>query len=297
MALSAENAHRRLRAEVNKLSSEVSLVLRYILIQRRRKARVIPGGGLGVVVHKVNSGSICKTHLPAARQGAKLRNGLLLDLTVGVVLAVHADELLSAGIDPGRGASVVIDKVWSSFRSPALFPARRELTGARASGAGVHHGRVVAVGSSIGSCAADGATRTRALLLKGWRAGASSIFGQSSVLVSLALDLGNSLSFVADFSGGSVGCRPVPAGGSGVVVYIIGAAQVIFSAFPACGQAALGVFERAQLAVGASRAIDTRRGRRSTDAGWMGGEVWLGAERVAVGARHGRTWSFTSRSR
>lgn len=67
MALAAQDPQSRLRTEVDKLPPKVTLVLRNILVERRRQSRVIPSGGLGVVVNEVDTCSVCKTHFPATR--------------------------------------------------------------------------------------------------------------------------------------------------------------------------------------------------------------------------------------
>ncbi len=141
VALAREDAHGGLRPEVDQLPPEVTLVLRHVLVQGGRQARVVPGRRLGVVVDKVDTSRVGEAHLPAAGERAQLGDGLLLDGAVGTVLAaVHADVLLAPGIDPGGGSGVVIDEVGAALGSPPLFPAGRKLAGARGRRARVHHG-------------------------------------------------------------------------------------------------------------------------------------------------------------
>jgi hypothetical protein len=172
MALSRHNPQSRLRAEVDQLATEVTLVLRNTLIKRRRQTGIIPSGCLGIVVHKVHPSSVGETHFPAAGQRSELRNGLLLDRGVVsalvLVLAVHADVLLSARVNPGRGSRIMINKVCSSFRGMPLFPSWRKLSGARGGRSCSHHGNRVGMrarsagGTSSGrGSGGDGGTRWR----------------------------------------------------------------------------------------------------------------------------------------
>lgn len=251
------------------------------------------------MINKVDSSRICETHLPPARQRAELRYGLLLNLAIGVVLAVHADELLAAWVDPRGGSRVVVDKIGASFGGPALFPSWRKLTGAGLGSTRMHHGRV-AVRGRIASSGAVRAARARALLLllESGRACTGPILGQGSVLVSLAFNLSNGLSLVSGFRGAAGGRRAIPAGGASVMVNIICTAEIILPAFPTGRQTALGILKRAQLTSGAGlRAIDARRRGYGIDTGGMvGGEAGLRNKRVAVGTRHGRTRPVTGRS-
>lgn len=51
VALVGDRSERRLRAEVNQLPTEVTLVLWDVCVQRGRQARIVPGRRSGVVVH------------------------------------------------------------------------------------------------------------------------------------------------------------------------------------------------------------------------------------------------------
>lgn len=77
------------------------------------------------MVDEVDSCGIGETHFPSTRQGTQLRNWLLLDCSISTtgVLCIHADELLSTGIDPGSGASIMIDEIGTAFRGISLLPA------------------------------------------------------------------------------------------------------------------------------------------------------------------------------
>lgn len=174
MALSGHDPQGRLRAEVDQLATEVTLVLRNALIERRRQTGVVPSGCLGIVIHKVHPCSIGETHFPAAGQRSELRDGLLLDRGVVsalvLVLAVHADVLLSARINPGRGSRIMINKVRSSFRGVPLFPSWGELSGARSGRSCSHHGHRV----GVRACTAGGTSSGRGGGLgggTGWRRG------------------------------------------------------------------------------------------------------------------------------
>lgn len=72
MALSGENAERWLRSKVDQLAPEISLVLWHVLIERRWKTWIIPSRSLRVVVDKVHSSSVRKTHFPSRWQWSEL---------------------------------------------------------------------------------------------------------------------------------------------------------------------------------------------------------------------------------
>lgn len=149
MALSRNDAQGRLRAEIDQLSAEITLVLRNILIERTGQPRIVPSGGLGVVIDKIDTSCVCKTHFPSRRKWPKLGYRLLLNSAVVCILsAVHADVLLAAGVYPGGCARVVIHKVRSPFRSVSLFPARRQFSGSGGCGSGSHHADSVRRGSA-----------------------------------------------------------------------------------------------------------------------------------------------------
>jgi hypothetical protein len=65
MALPTDNAEGGLRAEVDELATEITLVLRHVLVQGRGQARIVPGGSLRVMVDKVDSGGVCESHFPS----------------------------------------------------------------------------------------------------------------------------------------------------------------------------------------------------------------------------------------
>jgi hypothetical protein len=128
MALSGQDPQSRLRSEVDQLSPKVTLVLGNILIQRRWQSRIIPSGGLRVVIHKVHSRGVRESHFPAAWKWSKLRDWLLLDCTItSSILAVHSYVLLPSRIDPGGGAGVVVHKVSAAFRRMTLLPSSWKL--------------------------------------------------------------------------------------------------------------------------------------------------------------------------
>ena len=140
VTLATDNAQCRLRSEVDELATEVALVLRYVLVQRGRQSRIVPGGGLGIVVHKVYSGCVGEAHFPSGRQRPKLRDGLLLDCaSVGGLTTVHPNVLLSARIHPCCRSRVVINKVWPALGGMPLLPTRWELSCSSSSRSCRHH--------------------------------------------------------------------------------------------------------------------------------------------------------------
>lgn len=247
MTLSAQDAHRWLRPEVDELSPKVSLVLGHVLIQGRRQPWVVPGCRLGIVIYEVHSRSVRKTHLPAARQRTQLGHRLLLDLSIGIVLtAIHADVLLPAGVHPGRRPRVVVNKVGPPFGCPSLLPAWWKLSGPRTSGTGMDCCVAVSVGST--TAISSGTGLRRRLRRKGRRVSARPILWQRAVLVPLSLDLGGRFSFSVILRLGSTGGRPVPTRGSCVVIDVVGPAKIVFPAFPASWETSLCILEWAQLA-------------------------------------------------
>ena len=60
------------------------------------------------MVDKVHASGTRESHLPAGRQGAKLRDGLGLDGEVVPVRTHDSQELLPPRIDPGRRTSAII---------------------------------------------------------------------------------------------------------------------------------------------------------------------------------------------
>lgn len=65
VALATDNAQRWLRSEVDKLATEVTLVLWHVLVERRGQSRIVPCGSLRVVVDKVHSCCVGKSHFPS----------------------------------------------------------------------------------------------------------------------------------------------------------------------------------------------------------------------------------------
>ena len=76
LAISRVCTHSRLRTEVDQLSGEIALVLRYIWIERRRKPWVIPRYRLGVVVNEIRTICRRKSQFLPRRQWTEFRNGL-----------------------------------------------------------------------------------------------------------------------------------------------------------------------------------------------------------------------------
>ena len=155
MALARGDPQGWLRPEIDELAPEVALVLRNPLVQRRRQPRIIPRGGLRIVIDKVNPGRVGQAHFPPAGERTELRHGLLLDgrvvATVGV-LSVPSDVLLSTRIDPRRRSGIVVDKVRSAFRSKTLFPPGRQFPRSRCSSRRGHHGDGVGIGTTTTGC-------------------------------------------------------------------------------------------------------------------------------------------------
>lgn len=69
----------------------------------------------------------------------------------GGVLAVHADILLTTGVDPGCCSGVVVDKVRAAFGGVTLFPARGEFTCSGGGGSGGHHAYFGGIGDGLAS--------------------------------------------------------------------------------------------------------------------------------------------------
>lgn len=125
VALAGDRAEGGLGAEVDELPSEVPLVLGHVHLEGRGQTRIVPGRRLGVVVDKVHPRRRGQPHLPARGQRAQLGDSLGLSREVVAVGADDTDELLPSGVDPGRGPSVVVDKVRSPFWGEALLPSCR----------------------------------------------------------------------------------------------------------------------------------------------------------------------------
>jgi len=141
MALARQDSQCWLRTEVDKLPSEIPLVLGYSLIERRWQARVVPGGSLCVVVDEIDTSCVGQPHLPTARKWAQLGDWLLLNGCVvsGRVVAVHSYVLLSSGINPGGGSGVVVNIVGPAFRSMPLLPTCRQFSSTGCGSACSHH--------------------------------------------------------------------------------------------------------------------------------------------------------------
>jgi hypothetical protein len=132
MALPRKDAQSGLRTEVDELPSKVTLVLWYVLVQRRWQTRIIPCSSLRVVVDKVHSRSVSEAHFPTARERSQLRHGLLLDsgvISTSVLPTVHPNVLLPSRVDPCGCASVMVNKVCATLRGVSLLPACWKLAG------------------------------------------------------------------------------------------------------------------------------------------------------------------------
>jgi len=79
------------------------------------------------MIHEVDSGCVGEAHFPAARESAELGHRLSLNgaIAIGGVVAVHADVLLAARIDPRSCASVMVNEVGSTLGGVPLLPSRR----------------------------------------------------------------------------------------------------------------------------------------------------------------------------
>ena len=192
------------------------------------------------MVHEIHSCCVRKSHLPSTWQRAKLRNRLLLNSIVRILATIHPDVLLAPGVNPRGGASVVIDKVWTALWRVPLLPQGRKLSCSSSSSACCHHR------SSVWSTAGR---------LLGQIGGVctSSIFWQSSVLMSLALHLSVGVSLIALALAGSSSSWTVPACGPRVVVHIICPPQVILSPLPSCWQPSLCIFKGAECPLPSNR--------------------------------------------
>lgn len=218
MTLSSVGPKSRLRSEVDELSSEVTFVLRHVLIERRGQSGIIPSGSLGVVIDKVDSCSRGQTHLPSRRERTELTDGLRLDRQVALAGSDDPDELLSSRVHPGGRSSVVVHKVWSTLGSESLFPA----SGQRSSSGGSR----VAVGTGNSTRRPSRCSRSRPLL---W-SNIQHVISQSSLVVSSSSFTGRcSLSSIV---GDLIVARSVPGSRSGVVVDIVLTTQMIDSSFP-----------------------------------------------------------------
>src|SRR3954447_17142805 len=67
----------------------------------------------------------------------------------GGVLTVHADILLTTGVDPGCCSGVVVDEVRTAFGGVTLFPARGEFTGSCCGGGSGHHAYFGGIGDGL----------------------------------------------------------------------------------------------------------------------------------------------------
>jgi len=198
------------------------------------------------VVHKIHTSSVGKTHFPSAWQRPQLRNWLLLNGSVAsalvLILAIHANVLLSAGIDPGCCPGVMVDEVSASFRCMALFPSRWKLTSACSGGSRRHHGNGIGIDS--GGSAAGATTSSRGCDTGRWctrlvairqvrRTGTCAIFGQHSALVgpTFQLHVGFTLSALSRLA--VIGRRSRPRGGARIVVDVVCPSQIILPTFPA----------------------------------------------------------------
>jgi hypothetical protein len=130
MALTGIRPQCGLGSEVDQLSSEITLVLGRVLVERGRQSRIVPCCCLCVVVDKVDSSSRRQTHFPSARQGPELCDGLRLhgQTSCSSGRANNSQKLLTTRVDPGGCTGIVIDEIRSTFGSESLFPSGRERT-------------------------------------------------------------------------------------------------------------------------------------------------------------------------
>lgn len=250
MTLPGVTPQRRLGPKVDELPSEVSFVLRYILVERRRQSRVVPCSRFGIVVNKVYSRGGCQPHLPTTRQGTELADGLRLDRQVALLAGGdETQELLTTRVNPCRRTGVVIDEVRTTFGSESLFPTRRQRT---LSGSG-----------SVAS-------------VYGVRLGTSSGRGGSATTVRTALlhvqHFIRQCPLVVPRSGFTSGCRlsgavrqliiarAVPCRGTGVVIDIVLTAKMVNTTFPTNRQWSVLVRMRIEFMayVGASSRLTSR---------------------------------------
>jgi len=124
MTLSWYRSQSRLRAEIDKFSSEIALVLRYILIQATRQSWIVPSGSFGIVINKINPSCTRQSHLPTRWKGTKLGHRLHLHLTT--IVTTSANILLSSRINPSGSTGIVVNEIGSTFRGGSHFWRRKK---------------------------------------------------------------------------------------------------------------------------------------------------------------------------
>ena len=221
------------------------------------------------MVDKVDPGCVGQSHFPSGRQRAELGDGLLLNgAAVGGLSPIHPNVLLTAGVDPGGGAGVVVDKIWPAFRGMPLLPARRELARTGCRGPGSHHTHC----TGRSSCG-----RRRLAIGQGGGVCTGAVFGQHAVLVAGAFLLGLRGHCCALVGFVEAGAWPDPGGLARVVVNVVGTAQVVLATLPALGQTALCVLKGAVGTVagwsGSARGRSRGWARREAS-GWWLAEAW-----------------------
>jgi hypothetical protein len=196
------------------------------------------------VVDEIDTSGRGETHLPAGRQRAELADRLGLDGQVVTAGAEDAQDLLSARIDPCRRTSVVVDKVRPAFGCETLLPASRK----RSAASRRRRARTpVRVGRGGGLACLVGGAFARCLS-GAFASGTEEIVcGDSCVVPGPLSNLG--IGLVGGIDRRLAG-RPRPSGRSGVVIDVIGPAEMVDSAFPPLGQRAVLVLSRVEGAGG-----------------------------------------------
>ena len=144
LAIPRLRPHCRLAPKVDQFAPKVTLILRHIRIQGRRKTGVIPGGRLCIVINEIDAGRRSETHFPAGGKWPKLRDCLGLQSGVLSVGTHNADNGLSPWVNPCSRPGIVINIVSPPFGGVTLFPSCGKRPGAGC-------GDVVA-GSQSGCC-------------------------------------------------------------------------------------------------------------------------------------------------
>ena len=282
MTLTSVGPKSRLRSEVDEFPPKVSLVLRYVLVERRRKSRIVPGGSLCVVVNKVYSGSRGETHFPSGRQRTELRDSLRLNRHVALSGTNDSQELLSTWVDPGGGSSVVIDEIRSSLGCESLFPSSWQRSGSSSSD-------IVPGNGDIGS--ATGRSRSTTSLSMRRRLSFQHVVGECTLVMPCSCCAGRV------GLGGSVATstvtRSVPGGRTCVVVNIVLTSKMIDTSFPSLRQRSELVGMRIKLVAGGSTGSSLTS--RGSLCGWVdgrcpraGGGGSIRELRLGDGSRRGR---------
>jgi hypothetical protein len=210
-----------LRSEVDEFPPKVSLVLGYILVERGRKSWIVPSGGLCVVVDKVYSSSRSETHLPSRGQWTKLRDSLRLNRHVALSRTNDSQELLTTGVNPCGGSSVVIDEVRSALGSESLFPSSGQRSRSSSSD-------VVAGNGNVGS--ATGRSRSAASLSMRRGLGLQHVVGECTLIVPCSCRTGR-ISLSGSVATGTV-TRSVPGGRTCIMVDIVLTSKMIDTSLP-----------------------------------------------------------------